>query len=1092
MKHSDPEKPDHTAQNFPVVGIGASAGGLDAFKKLIREIPEHSGMAYVIVQHLSPDHDSNLTEILGQVTKIPVHEIINDINLAPNNIYVIPENSILTTEDGVLKLASRERYSKRNMAIDVFFESLAEVHKTFAIGVVLSGTAFDGTMGLKRIKEVGGATIAQDPDSAAYKSMPQSAIDADAVDYVLAPEKIPAQLLQIYNTYESNYAYAEEEENIPKDEEEILRQIIKIVYQKTGNDFIQYKQPTIRRRIARRMVITKKDSINDYLNLLRNDKAEQDQLFNDFLIPVSYFFRDPKIFESLKEVIFPQIVQNATNKTLRIWVAGCSTGEEAYSIAISIHEFLSDNGKEDIKVQLFASDVSEKSITKARAATYSPQDVQPVSEQRLNNYFTKRQGNYQINKVIRDMCVFAVHNFVKDPPFARMDLVSCRNVLIYLNPTLQNKVLTTFHYALKEKGILFLGKSESASNVSNLFDPIAKHEKLYTRKFAPGRYVPEAFKPAHVLQDRAHDEAKGVQDTDFRKVASEILFSKYTPAGVIINDHQEIIHFHGDTSPFLLPSPGKPNFNILKMAREGIGFELRNALLIAKEENETVVKENVIVKNQPYLATMEIIPLRNGDDNMLVIFRKCALPVIDKSDKSDRKSSDQLRIKELENELAQMREDIKRVTEEQQTAFEELQTTNEELLSSSEELQALNEELETATEEMQSNNEELMCVNDELMDRQEQLISLRNYSESIVNTIREPLIILDKDLRIKSVNPSFYKYFRTTEQETEGRSLFEIGQAHWDIPKFKEMLMSVIPDKTTIEDYRIEVFFPGLGKRVMVINARRIVDATPSEYILMAVEDITLMVEANELLTAKNTELEFFNSQLDSFSTAASHDLQEPLRKIHMFSKMMLEDESGLTDTGKHHLNRIIVSIDNMRQLIEDLINYTRINIPEKLYKKSDVNQLLKKTLVDLKDILNEKNAIVNLEPIPQVKVMASQFQQLFTNLIVNSIKYSKEDVAPVITIASETPTDEEVAAVGGRSDVNYIKITVSDNGLGFSNENAEKIFNPFFRLHSKDKYRGTGLGLTLCKKIASNHNGFIKAESKINVGTVMIIYLPL
>ena len=305
MKKTDNTKPQHTSQDFPVVGIGASAGGLDAFRKLLSEVPPDSGMAYVIVQHLSPDYDSNLTEILDQVTQIPVHEIINDINLAPNNIYVIPENSILTTNDGVLKLASRERFAKRNMAIDVFFESLAEVHKTFAIGVVLSGTAFDGTMGLKKIKEVGGVTIAQDPDSAAYKGMPQSAIDSDAVDYILPPEKIPAQLLKIYNTFESNHAYVDESESIPKDDDDVLRQIIKIIHQKTGNDFIHYKQPTIRRRIARRMVITKKEEMRDYLNFLRNDKAEQDLLFNDFLIPVSYFFRDDKVFEMLKEIVFP-------------------------------------------------------------------------------------------------------------------------------------------------------------------------------------------------------------------------------------------------------------------------------------------------------------------------------------------------------------------------------------------------------------------------------------------------------------------------------------------------------------------------------------------------------------------------------------------------------------------------------------------------------------------------------------------------------------------------------------------------------------------------------------------------------------------
>jgi two-component system CheB/CheR fusion protein len=624
MKLPETKQPKQTTQDFPVVGIGASAGGLDAFKKLLQAIPRESGMAYVIVQHLSPDYSSNLTEILAQSTEIPVHEIINDINLAPNHIYIIPENNNLIAEDGVLKLQARTRSERKNNIIDIFFESLANVHKSFAIGVILSGTAFDGTFGFKKIKELGGVTIAQDPESAAFKGMPQSAIDADVVDYILAPELIPAQLQQIQKSYTANHAYSEEE-FIPKNEKETLRQIINLVFLRTGNDFSYYKQPTIRRRIARRMVIVRKETLEDYCNLLRNDKTEQEFLFNDFLIPVTYFFRDEKFFESLPSVVFPSLIQHTVNNNLRIWVAGCATGEEAYSIAISIHEYLAEKGSKDIKVQVFASDISEKCITKARAAIYSAQDVQHISPSRLQNYFTKRDGHYHINKVIRDMCIFAVHNFIKDPPFARIDLVSCRNVLIYFDPFLQHKVLSSFHYSLKEKGILFLGKSETTANAQNLFDPIGgKNEKIYIRKFAPGRYVPEAFKPSNInSRDRVKSQEKKNQpETDFRKIASDILFLKYTPASVIVNEHLEIVHFHGDTSFFLLPSPGKPNFNVLKMAREGISFELRNAILQATKETKNVAKDNIVVKNQPYLASFEVVTIPNDEDHIMILFTK--------------------------------------------------------------------------------------------------------------------------------------------------------------------------------------------------------------------------------------------------------------------------------------------------------------------------------------------------------------------------------------------------------------------------------------------------------------------------------------
>jgi len=1093
MNIPDKKNPQKTTQDFPVVGIGASAGGLDVFKKILKNIPEDSGMAYVIVQHLSPDYPSNLTEILAQQTNIPVHEIVNDINLAPNHIYIIPENTNLVAEYGVLKLHQRTRSEKKNKSIDIFFQSLAEVHKSFAIGVILSGTAFDGTTGLKTIKEFGGATIAQDPETALYKGMPQSAIDADVIDYVLSPEDIGLKLVEIRKSYTANHGYSEEE-HIPKDEEETLNQIINLVFLRTNNDFSHYKQPTIRRRIARRMVILRKETIQDYYNLLRNDKNEQVLLFNDFLIPVTYFFRDEIFFEALPTLVFPQLLNNIVNNSLRIWVAGCATGEEAYSLAISLHEYLTEKNLKEVKVQIFASDISEKCISKARAALYSPQDVQQISETRLNNYFTKRDGNYHINKVIRDMCIFAVHNFIKDPPFARIDLVSCRNVLIYFDPFLQNKVLSSFHYALKEKGYLFLGKSESATNAQNLFENIAKNEKIYVRKFAPGRYVPEAFKPLQVNAKvkTASYNLKSAPETDFKKIASDILFLKYTPASVIINEHSEIVHFHGDTSAFLSPSPGKPNFNILKMAREGLSFELRNALLQMKKERENIKRENIRVKDQDYLASFEILTLPYDEEHLMVLFTQHAIPPTEQEVKENSKNSDQHRIKDLEKELNRMREDIKRVTEEQQTSFEELQTTNEELLSSSEELQALNEELETSTEELQSNNEELMCVNDELLDRQEQLISTRNYAESIVKTIREPLLIMDKDFVVKSANPAFYKYFQTSESITEGYSFFEIGDCQWDIPDFKELLYKMVKENDTIEDFKIDAVCTGLGKKTMIANARKILNAKPEGMILLALEDITELSKSNSLLQAKNAELQRYNEQLEMFTSAASHDLQEPLRKINMFCKRVFDTEKSLSETGKHNLERVLFSVNNMSQLITDLINYSRINFIEKEYKKTDINLLLKKTLSDMKELIAEKKAIIKVDPIPQLNVISYQIQQLFTNLISNSIKYTKEDVVPEIKIETDYPSNEEMAAIGGNPEVNYVKICIIDNGIGFGKSYESKIFNPFFRLHNNDQYSGTGLGLTLVKQIVANHHGLIIASSKINEGTSMIIYLPL
>lgn len=1090
----DKKNPPKTVQDFPVVGIGASAGGLDVFKKLLSAIPEDSGMAYVIVQHLSPDFPSSLPEILCKFTHIPVHEIIHDINLAPNHIYIIPENNILIAEDGVLKLKQRTRGEKRNNSIDIFFESLAQVHKTFAIGVILSGTAFDGTLGFKKIKELGGATIVQDPETAAFKGMPQSAIDSDVVDFILAPEKIPSQLVEIRKSYLTNHAHTEEE-HIPKNEEEILFQILNLIYLRTGNDFRQYKQPTLRRRIARRMVMVQKEFLEDYYNFSRNNKAEQDFLFNDLLIPVTYFFRDQEAFEGLTKIAFPLLVKNITNNTLRIWVAGCASGEEAYSLAICIHEYLLKTNNDNIKVQIFASDLSEKSIAKARAALYTYQDVQQISEERMRNYFTRSDGHFHINKVIRDMCIFAVHNFVKDPPFARIDLVTCRNVLIYFNQSLQNKVFESFHYSLKEKGLLFLGKSESAVNSPELFESIEKYEKIYTRKCTPSKFSPDPFKRSQTaLQQKitASVITAGLPDNDLKKIASDILFTRYTPVSVIINGDLEIIHFHGDTSPFLSPSPGKPNFNVLKMAREDINYELRKAIIKVKKEKLTVRKDNIKVKDQKYLVAFEILILQNNKENLMIIFYKKALPEIDPESRQKQKNADLRRIEELENELLLMRDDVKRIAEEHQTAVEELQTTNEELMSSSQELQALNEELETSTEELQSNNEELMCLNDELKDRQGQLISMRNYSESIINTIREPLIIIDKDFIIKTANPAFYKYFKTTETKTQGHAFFEIGNCQWDIPEFKEQITKMLSHKEAIEDFKIDMVCVGIGKKTMMINARQIENSKPEGMILLALDDITNLVKTNELLTVKNSELQKYNDQLETFTSAASHDLQEPLRKIQMFSKRISDTEKNVTETGRHDLERVQFLASNMSQLITDLINYSRVNFLEKEYKKADLNFLLKKTVNDLKDTITEKNAVVSVGSIPQLNVIPYQIQQLFTNLITNSIKYSKKDAAPEIKIETVKASDEEIIEIGGNLEINYLKINVTDNGIGFEKEYATRIFDPFYRLHNKKEYNGTGLGLTLVKKIVANHNGFIKASSEMNVGTIMSVYIPM
>lgn len=1082
----------NTIQNFPIVAIGATSGSLDAIIKIISSIPDNSAMAFIIQQTLP--EDSNLTEELSQHTRLSVHEIVSEINMQPNQIYVMPDNNNLVVHEGRLKLYLRNRSDKITKTIDTFFESLAEVHKSFVIGILISGNTFEGTSGFKRIKELGYATIVQDPETALFKGMSQNAIDEGVADYIVTPEKIIEVVLQIAQSYTSVDGYSDKNLAI-KEEEELLFKILNLVFLRTGTDFLQYRQPTIRRRIAHRMVICKKDCLEDYHNYLRNSKTEQDNLFNDLLIPVTYFFRDSEIFETLKTAIFPQLVQNAVNNTIRIWVAGCATGQEAYSLAICLHEYLSLKNLPDIKVQIFASDIAEKSITKARAATYSAQETEQIPYTRLQQYFVKRDGQYHVSKVIRDMCIFAVHNLIKDPPFAKIDLICCRNVLVYFEQLTQNKILNSFHYALKEKGYLVLGKSETALNELHLFDSAVKDEKIYT----VSDVSPSRKKSYKSVENIVKEEVEIIAESnlnpkiDIVKSASQLLFIKYTPASVIINKHLEVIHFHGDTSPYLLPAPGKPNFNILKMVREGLSFELHNAIIKVKTDSTGVQKHNIKINEDtnPYLVSFEIVPIENQTDNLLVIFNQKTMLKNEAEKELKEKKSSASRIVDLEKELSEVREAIKLVTEDQQTALEELQTSNEELLSSSEELMAMNEELETLTRELQSKNSELMVFNDELLDRQQQLLTMENYTQSIVKTITEPLLIMDKNFIIKSANPAFYNYFRTSENQTEGFGFFEIGNCQWDIPHLREQILKMQEDKSEIKNLRIESVCQHIGKKTMYLNASLILDQ-PAGTILLAMEDITEVAATNELLKCKNLELQNHNKLLETFAAAASHNMQEPLDKIHMFAVRLFESEKHLSESGRHNLQRILFTLNNMRQLIADLIHYSKISFLEKKYKKTDLNLIVKKNINELKKNKEHKKAVIKADSLPNLEAIPHQIEQLFTNIIDNSIKYTKEDITPEIIIETKEPSVKEITELGGNPEQDFIQICISDNGIGFDKQYESRIFDPFYRLHNSNQFTGSGLGLTLVKKIVDDHHGFIKASSKINIGTQINIYMPM
>ncbi len=1130
-------QPKATIQNFPIVGVGASAGGIEAFKPFLKAITQDSGMAYVLVQHLDPSHESILPEILQRVTDIPVHEITNDIHLAPDNIYIIPSNKILTSTDGILQLAPRDK-KILNLSIDIFFTSLAEVHKEFAVGVILSGTGKDGTQGLKAIKEHGGISFAQDMKSAAYDSMPQSAISSGVVDFVLAPELIPAQLLQINNAYKTSLVFKKEKE-LSKDDDTVFKQILSLLFQSNGVDFTYYKEPTLRRRIARRIAITKKGNLKSYLDFLQSDKSEQNALFQDMLIPVTSFFRDPKTFKVLTETIFPSILKNkVADAPIRIWIAGCSTGEEVYTIAICLKEFFALNPESqkerNTKIQIFASDISLKSIKKARSGIYTKADVESLSESQLENYFTKTNGDYEIGKIIRDMCVIAPHNFLKDPPFAKMDLISCRNVLIYMDAFLQQKAFATFHYALVEKGFLLLGKSESIGASSELFSQVTKSEKIYARKDVSGRFrnIATEFK-GETLKTKAKVISKQKPlENDFQKSAEAVMLSK-SPACVVVNEQMDIVHIHGDITPFLQSPQGKPSHNILKMARKGLGFELRSAIHKASKEQITVSTENIPIiinavgteldnyiheQNKHFLVRIEVIPLTDTiEKHNLIRFKKTTIPTEEEkklSSKGKTKAGEaERRYELLEKELAFNREDMRAITEDMEASNEELQGTNEELQSSNEEMQSLNEELETSKEELQSTNEELLIVNQELLEKQEQLNEARYYAESIVSTIREPLVILDRSLCIKTANASFYKKFNIEEQETEGKLFYEIQNSQWDDHLMRSLLEKILPKQERLTDFEIILNFPTIGDRTLLLNALQILNEKNSEkLILLAIEDITerksvamqLKTFSNDLekqvkertaeLKTSFEELKQSNMQLDQFAFIASHDLQEPLRKISNFSMRLQEKHKDeLSTEVKTYLSKIEGASSRMTLLIKDLLNYCRLLQHEQLFSATDLDETIKNVLNDFELLIQETKAKIKVAQLPTVNAIPFQMNQLFHNLISNALKFTKKNVPPVITITSRTLSEKEIKKYPAFNPlIEHVEIIFKDKGVGFDQDYAKQIFTIFQRLHAKNIYSGTGIGLSLCKKIVENHKGDIFTDSKENEGASFHVILPL
>jgi two-component system CheB/CheR fusion protein len=786
----------------PIVGVGASAGGLEAVTQLLEALPAEPGLALLIVLHLQRDRESHLPELLDKITPLPVREAEQGTKVQANHVYVIPPGAVMTLEDGHLGLVSRA-IRGQNMPIDHLFRSLAEVQKSKAIGVILSGDGIDGTLGFKDIKSEGGITIAQEEKSARHDSMPRSAIASGCVDYVLSPDAIGRELLRL-----SRHPYSTIEESGLAGVADEVNSIIALLRQRTDVDFTHYKRTTIRRRIARRMALRGLERQEDYLAVLRDEPAELTSLYQDFLIRVTQFFRDPEAFEALKEKVFPLFAQGRPpSQPIRIWVSGCSTGEEVYSLAIALLEFL-DNRPDAPAIKILATDLNNDALERARVGVYVDNIEIDVSPERLRRFFVRVNSSYHISKSVRELCVFSRHNLGIDPPFSHLDLISCRNVLIYMDTALQRRVLPILHYALKPGGILFLGSSESIGLFSDLFATMDSKHRLFGKKSVSGALTLEfgPYVAPEGVQRPGREEGAPIWNAlDVQREADRIVLARYAPVGVVIDEAMGVLQFRGRTGIYLEPAPGMASLDLLRMLREGLLAEVRAAIAQAKSENSPAVKEGLrlVDNNQTCPVRIEVIPFKvppSGLRFFLVLFQD--LPVEGQPAPVEREVvRPEQPGGQIQQELGALREYLQSVIEEQESTNEELKSANEEILSANEELQSTNEELQTAKEEAQSANEELGTVNEELRYRNAELARVNNDLMNLLSGVNIPIVMVNRDLRIRQFTPLAEKTFNLIPTDM-GRPISDI-KPNLRIDDLGRLITSVI-DKLTPHESEIQ------------------------------------------------------------------------------------------------------------------------------------------------------------------------------------------------------------------------------------------------------------------------------------------------
>jgi len=1094
---------------FSIVAIGASAGGLEAISELLAALPPTSDLAYVVIQHLDPVHMSLLTELLSKKTAMPVETIHEGLALEGGHVYVIPPNTLLTLKEDRFQLTARDQ---QRHPIDVFFASLASERGDTAIGVVLSGGDSDGTHGVQEIKHAGGIAMAQSPESARFPGMPNHAIETDCVDFVGRPSEIARELTRLGRHPYLRAPPSPEPERVAatepaaRDDEEALRRVFRRLRSVHGVDFTHYKRSTLRRRLARRMALRKVEGLADYVGTLEDDPAEAAALYQDFLIRVTGFFRDPQSFEGLRQRVFPSMCERRTPKDpVRIWIPGCASGEEVYSIAIALVEYLGEQ-LPATGIQIFGTDVSEAAIEKARAARYPDSIAEEVSAERLARFFVKEDHHYCIAKSIRDLCIFARQDVTRDAPFSRLDLVSCRNLLIYLDGVSQRRVMQVFHYALKPTGFLLLGPSESVGTASNRFELLDKQHRIYTRKAVHAGAERELELSGTGVRAPPQGPLVGEvgvfsEGDSAQREADRVLSTRFAPASLLVDEELNILQVRGETGPYLELASGQPSLNLNRVARPELLVQIHPAIQEARDSGAAARREGLSIDQRQDLS-IEVIPLKrsSAERAYLVVFEDAASRAGERRAQRPAQalseSEKDRRLAQLERENAAMREYLQATMEEHEAAREELKSAHEEMLSSNEEFQSTNEELETAKEELQSANEELTTTNDELRNRNRDLSVLnsevqrsreiaehaRTYADAIVNTVREPLLVLDGDLKILRANVAFYAIFKTQREEVEGRLLSEMDAAQWNLPPLIEQLHAVLrrDGDGVLNNFDLAFTLPQVdAPRTLRVNARKIPgDTERSELILLAVDDVTERM-------ANAEQLREVNQRKDEFLAMLAHELRNPLTPIAHAIHLLRRGEAAQPSTVAKLFDLIDRQTTRLIRLVDDLLDVARISSGRIQLKRDTINlaEVVQHALEASRPRLEERRhqlTVLLSETAVWVDGDPIRLEQVVSNLLENAAKYTESGGRIELALREER---------------GEVTLSVRDNGIGLAAKNQESIFDLFTQIDTSLAHSGGGLGigLTLVRRVLALHSGSIEAHSAgLGHGTQFIVRLPV